>query len=210
MTTISGGRPNSTGIVSIVATETAGPGFVSIVPCDARRALTSNLNFDRAGMTVAALTFVRFDDQGRACVFTSIDTHVVADAQGYLEVAAFDDIVDERLIDTRSGPIPGPRSMTVIRGRAGSTGVVSLVATETQAPGYLQVLPCDARPEATSNVNYDRAGATSNGLTTVEFGADGTACVYTLAPAHLVADLQGYFVGDAFEDIPDRRLLDTR
>jgi CotH kinase protein len=212
VTTISGGRPNETGIVSLVATETSAPGFVAIVPCDAAEPTTSNLNFDRAGMTVSALTFVRFDDRGAACVFTSAATHVVADVQGYLTDGAFDDIDDERLVDTRDGgaPLPAAGSVTVLRGRADSVGIVSLVATQAGAPGFLQVLPCDATPGATSNVNYDHAGATTNGLTTVEFGPDGRACVYTLAPAHIVADVQGYFVGDAFEDVPDRRLLDTR
>ena len=212
ITTISGGRPNETGIVSLVATETSAPGFVAVVPCDASAPKTSNLNFDRAGMTVSALTFVEFDDRGAACVFTSAATHVVADVQGYLAEDAFDDIDDKRLVDTRRGGAAAPAagSFTELRGRADSVGIVSLVATQTQAPGYLQVLPCDATPGATSNVNYDRALATTNGLTTVEFDADGRACVYTLAPAHIVADLQGYFVGDAFEDVPDRRLLDSR
>ncbi len=212
VTTVSGGRPNETGIVSLVATETSAPGFVAIVPCDAASPMTSNLNFDRAGMTVSALTFVRFDDRGAACVFTSAATHVVADEQGYLADDAFDDVADERLVDTRLGgaPAPGARSLTVLRGRADSVGIVSLVATQTQAPGFLQVLPCDATPGATSNINYDRPLATTNGLTTVEFGPTGRACVYTLAPAHIVADLQGYFVDDAFEDVPDRRLLDSR
>ena len=132
--------------------------------------------------------------------------------QGYLAEDAFDDIDDQRLVDTRRGGAVAPAAgtLTELQGRADSVGIVSLVATQTQAPGYLQVLPCDATPGATSNVNYDRALATTNGLTTVEFDADGRACVYTLAPAHIVADLQGYFVGDAFEDVPDRRLLDSR
>ena len=198
--------------MSLVATETSAPGFVAVVPCDATTPTTSNLNFDRAGMTVSALTFIDFDDRGAACVFTSAATHVVADVQGYLAEDAFDDIDDERLVDTRQGgaPAPGAGSFTELRGRADSVGIVSLVATQTQAPGFLQVLPCGATPGATSNVNYDRALSTTNGLTTVEFDADGRACVYTLAPAHIVADLQGYFVGDAFEDVPDQRLLDSR
>ncbi len=212
MTTISGGRPDATGIVSLVATETTAPGYLSIVPCGATSAATSNLNYDRANMTVSALTFVRFDATGRACVFTSAGTHVVADVQGYLAAGAFDDVVDERLVDTRvgGGAARAARTMTAITGRAGTVGIVSLVATEAQAPGYLQVLPCDTTPGATSNINYDRPGATSNGLTTVEFGADGRACVFTLAAAHIVADLQGYFVGDAFADVADTRLLDSR
>ncbi len=212
VTTITGGRPGATGIVSLVATETAAPGFVAVASCGATAPATSNLNFDRAGMTVSALTFVRFDASGTACLFTSAGAHLVADVQGYLGIGAFDDVDDVRLVDTRLGSAPpaSAGSLTPIVGRPNSVGVVSLVATETQAPGYLQVLSCDIAPGATSNVNYDRPGATVNGLTTVEFGADGRACIFSLASSHVVADLQGYFVGDAFEDVTDQRLIDSR
>ena len=98
----------------------------------------------------------------------------------------------------------------MLTGRPNSTAIVSLVATATAGPGYLQVLPCSQPPGTTSNVNYDAAGSSVSGLTTVPFGADGTACVYALTSTHIVADLQGYFEAGAFDDIADTRLLDTR
>jgi hypothetical protein len=57
---------------------------------------------DRAGQTVAGLAFVRFDPQGRACLFNQRATHLVADLQGYLADGAFDDLADVRLLDTRT------------------------------------------------------------------------------------------------------------
>ena len=90
-----------------------------------------------------------------------------------------------------------------------ATGV-SIIATETSGPGWLQVLPCGATPGTTSNVNFDRAGAIVNGLATVPFDNNGTACVYIQASTHVVVDLQGYFDTAAFDDVADQRLLDTR
>lgn len=206
------GRPNATGIVNLVATETDGPGYLAVVPCEAPTPATSNLNYDRAGFViVASLAFVRFDASGSACVYVRTGAHVVADLQAYVNDAGFEDLPDARLIDTRGGPKPGDRSMTVITGRPNSTAVVSLVATESNGPGHLQVLPCNATPGATSNLNYDRAGfVIVNGLTTVQFDAAGQACVFAHTSVHLVADLQGYYAPTAFDDVPDVRLLDTR
>jgi hypothetical protein len=208
--TISGGRPDTTGIVSLVVTEAAGPGFLSIIPCGSTATPTSNLNYDSVGQTTAGLTFVRFDSHGDACVYVLTQAHVVADVQGYLDASGFDDVADTRLADTRSGASPGDGSITVLTGRPGATGLVSLVATAAGGPGFLQVLPCGTSPGSTSNVNYDSAGATVNALAAVEFGTDGTACVFALTATHVVADLQGYFTDGAFDDIPDLRVLDTR
>lgn len=210
VTTITGGRPDTTGIVSLVATGTTAAGFLAAVPCGGGTPDTSNLNWVRADTTVAGLAFVRFDDAGEACVYNLTSTHILADLQGYIDDTGFDDIVDERIVDTRTTGRPGNGSKTVIAGRAGATAIVSLVATAAAGPGYLQVLPCDASPGATSNVNYDAAGASVSGLTTVRFGADGTACVYALTSTHIVADVQGYFEDGSFDDIADQRLIDTR
>lgn len=210
VTKITGGRPDSTGLVNLVATETTGPGFLAVVPCGSSKYATSNLNWVRPSTTVAALSFIRFDAAGEACIYQLSSTHIVADVQGYMVGDAFDDTLDERLIDTRGSARPGDRSLTVLTGRPGTTAIVSLIATETTGPGFLQVLPCGATPGATSNVNYDTRGTTVNGLATVRFAADGTACVYALKATHIVADLQGYFNDGAFDDVADRRLLDTR
>lgn len=208
--TITGGRPDATGIVNLVATDTAAPGFVSVVQCGATAPTTSNVNVDAPGKTVAALAFVRFDATGSACLFTSADAHLVADVQGYLDAGAFDDVADARLLDTRTDGTPLTQQVVTLRGRPGSTAIVSLVATEATAPGFLQALPCDAAPGATSNVNIDRPGATVAALAAVAFGADGTACVFASSPTRIVADLQGYFTAGAFDDIADVRLIDSR
>jgi len=204
------GRPDSTAVLGLVATQTAGPGYLAVVPCDTRTVTTSNLNYDRAEATVSSLAVVRLDASGRACILTSAAAHVVVDLQAYLVDGQFDDVPDQRLLDTRSGARPGDRSLTVLTGRPDATALVSIVATDSTGPGYVQVLPCSATPGATSNLNVDRGGATVNTLTTVRFGSDGTVCLFARTATHLVADVQGYFASGAFDDVPDQRLFDSR
>lgn len=204
------GRPDSTAIVSIAATENVAAGYVQVLPCAAAPGGWANLNTDRAGQIRSALAFVRFDAAGTACVYVQRSTHVVVDLQAYLAPTAFDDVADVRLLDTRSGAMPGSGSMTVLAGRPGQTAVVSLVATESTGPGYLQVLPCDAAPGGSANLNLDSVGQTIQGLAFVRFGSDGRVCVYAQTATHLVADLQGYVAASAFTDVPDQRLVDSR
>ena len=210
-TVVSGGRPNSTGIVSIVATETVGRSYLSIVPCSTTTApTTSNLNWSYTNSVIATSAFMRFDADGKACVYTHEPAHVVVDVQGYLVDTAFDDIVDERLLDTRAGERPADASSTVIHGRPNSSAVISVVAAQTAAKGWLQVVDCAASPGASSNLNFDRPGLVIAGLAVVQFDAAGKACVYTSRSTHLVVDVQGYFTPGAFDDIVDVRVLDTR
>lgn len=207
------GRPNSTSVASLIVTGTTAPGYVQVLPCGAAPGLSSNLNIDAAGQTRSGLVFIRFDDTGRACVYNQTTTHIVVDVQGYMTTIAFDDIPDSRLVDTRLGGTssrPGDGSQTMLAGRPNGTAVVSLVATDTTAPGYVQVLPCGATPGAASNLNVDTPGSTGSGLAFVHFDAGGLACVFTQSAAQLVVDVQGYLANGAFDDLTDVRLLDTR
>lgn len=204
------GTPNRSAVVSLVATGTAGGGYLQALPCTAAAGSTSNLNTDAAGQTRAGLAVVRFDAGGAACVYNSMATHVVVDLQGYLAEGAFDDVTDARLLDTRSGSTPRAGSMAVLRGEPNRSAVLSLVASGSLGSGFLQALPCGSAPGATSNLNLDAAGQTRSGLAIVPFGADGTVCLYTSATTHLLVDLQGYFTAGTFDDIADARLLDTR
>ncbi|MGD9997257.1 MAG: alpha/beta hydrolase [Ilumatobacteraceae bacterium] len=208
--TMIAGRPDSTAVVSLVMTETSAPGYVQVLPCGSAPGGSSNLNADAAGQTRATLAFVRFDAAGQACVFTQRSAHLVVDLQGYMSPGSFDDIADARLVDTRTGVKPADGALTEIVGRPNSTGVVTIVATETAGPGYVQVLPCGAAPGEYSNLNVDRPSETVAGLAFVRFGADGRACLFDQRATHLVADVQGYLADGAFEDVPDQRLLDTR
>ena len=206
------GRPNSTAIVSLVVTDTAGPGFVQVLPCTAPPGESSNLNADRSGETIANLAFVRFDAGGHACVFNQNAAHIVADLQAYVTDGAFDDIADVRALDTRPGGAgkPAGGTQTVETGRANSTAVMSLVATDADGPGFVQSLACGGAAGASSNLNVDDAGQTIANLAFVQFGPSATSCLYNQTATHLVADVQGYLQPGSFDDVDDTRLLDTR
>ncbi len=204
------GLANRTAVVSLVATETTRAGYVQVLPCGAAPGGWSNLNIDAAGQTRAVLAFLRFDAFGRACVFTQHATHLVADLQGYMGAGAFDNITDDRALDTRNGPRPAAGTQVRVTGRPSSTAVVSVVSTENLAAGYLQFLPCGATPGGASNVNTDAAGQTVAGVAFVQFDASGAVCLFTSASSHLVVDVQGYLTAGAFDDVVDDRLLDSR
>lgn len=204
------GRPDSTAIVSIAVTDNAAGGYVQVLPCAAAAGGWANVNTDAPAQIRSGLAFVRFDASGVACVYTQRAAHLVVDLQAYLAPGAIDDVPDVRLLDTRVGAMPAAGARTTITGRPDATAVVSLVATESTGPGYLQVLPCDAAPGATANLNTDAAGQTVQGLAVIRFGADGRACVFTQHPTHVVVDLQAYLTPGTFDDVADVRLLDSR
>lgn len=204
------GRPNSTAIASITLTDSTSAGFVQVLPCGAVPGGSSNLNADAAGQTRAGLVFIRFDAGGTACVHNQMPMHLLVDIQGYMTASSFDDTDDARILDTRIGARPAAASQTEITGRPNSTAVVSLVATNTAAPGFVQVLACGATPGASSNLNVDAAGDTIAALAFVHFDANGRACLFNQQPTDLVADVQGYLADGAFDDVADARLLDTR
>jgi hypothetical protein len=204
------GRPNRSAVVSIVATDTAEPGYLQVLTCGTNGGATSNLNSDLSGQTRAGLAIVRFDDAGRACVYNAMGTHVVVDLQGYLTDNAFDDPVDVRLLDTRNSGRPAAKSVTVVRGAPNRSAVVSLVATRPLSAGWVQALPCNVVPGGTSNLNIDAADQTRSTLAIVPFDANGTTCIYTSVATDVIVDLQGYLATGSFDDIADQRVLDTR
>ncbi|MGI9644184.1 MAG: hypothetical protein ACR2O6_02605, partial [Ilumatobacteraceae bacterium] len=204
------GAPNGLAVVSIVATQSTAAGYLQALPCGAAPGAYSNLNVDRSGQTIANLAIVQLDGAGRSCVFTQGGSHVLVDLQGYLDPGSFT-VSSQRLLDTRAGgaaPVPADGRVGA-SGQANGLAVMSIVATGTQAPGYVQLLGCGEPQGAYSNLNADRAGQTIANLAVRELDGAGQTCVYTQGGAHLVADLQGYLDPSDFD--PElRRLLDTR
>jgi hypothetical protein len=61
-----------------------------------------------------------------------------------------------------------------------------------------------------SNINY-RTGSTVANLVVSKIGADGTVCIFTSSPTHLVVDVDGYFPATtSYQSLDPARLLDTR
>ena len=204
------GRPNSSAFVSLVAVQTEAAGFLQVVECGAARGGFSNNNFDGANQIRSSLSVVRFDAEGEACIYAHSATHIVADLQAYLTDGAVDDIVDTRLLDTRSGPKPAAGSVTKVAGRPNSNGLGSVIAVQTEGAGYVQVIPCDVTPGGNSNLNFERPGQNIVSMAVLPFDENGEACLFTSAATHLVVDVQAYFAPGSFQDIADVRLIDTR
>jgi hypothetical protein len=82
---IAGRLPSANGVVgllaNVVAVNPEAAGFITVYPCSADVPLASTLNY-RAGDVVANNAFAKLSADGRLCVFSRVDTHIVVDVVG--------------------------------------------------------------------------------------------------------------------------------
>jgi hypothetical protein len=209
-------------------------------PCQQDRPEVSSLNA-QAGEVVANNVIAPISPEGTVCFYSSVGTDFVVDIAGWFPGSAgsgatdpFVGLLPERRVDTRSGL--GGRSSQVT---ADSPLVVSVAGVDAKLPdgtptsvpsdaaavavnvtvtqasgqGFATVWPCGTNFPLASNVNYQSLYPTGNGVV-APVGPDGTICIYTNRPAHVIVDLVGYFDG-AVTDVPfvaatPTRLVDTR
>ncbi len=67
--------------LNVTATESNPGGFVTVFPCGSPRPLASNLNL--TGVDTPNLVAAKIGEGGRVCIYTSNDSHFVADLAGY-------------------------------------------------------------------------------------------------------------------------------
>jgi len=205
------GMPNGIAVLSVGVTNTWAGSYFQLLPCDATPGAFSTSNASEAGETIANLAIVQFDAAGKICLYNQNPSDIFVDLQGYLDPSAFTPAV-QRLMDTRQ-PAPKPPveagGRTRFVGQPNGLAVVSIVATGSLAPGYVQALPCGASPGAYSSLNVERSGQTIANLAIVQLDANGESCIYTEGGAHLIVDLQGYLNPATFT-VASQRLLDTR
>lgn len=194
--------------LAVTATEPATDGYVTVFACADGRPASSNLNY-RAGANVPNLVVVGPDPVGSICLFTSADTHLLADLSGTYEWEAGSGYLDEgprRLLDTRNGigapaaPVAAASTTRLtIRARNGEipTAVTAnLTAVDAAGYGYVTAYPCDqGRPEV-SSLNYV-GGQTVAALSTVKLSATGELCLYSYGSTHLLVDLAGTYSASA-------------
>jgi hypothetical protein len=70
-------------VLNVTATETQGPGVVTVYPTGAGRPNASNLNFV-AGQTVPNAVTARLGAGGNICLFTIGSSHLIVDVAGYI------------------------------------------------------------------------------------------------------------------------------
>ena len=234
-----GGVPSagvSAVVLTITATQSGGPGYLTVHPDGTARPVASNLNFV-AGRNVANMVIVPVGANGNVRVANGAgrsSVQVIGDVAGYftagVPVAAgsFHPLPITRVSDTRSGPgaapLPAWTSRVVrVTGLAGvpSSGVgavvVNLTATQSGKPGYLTVTANGTPRPSVSSLNF-ATGATVANLAVIPVGADGRLNVFngSAGTVHVMTDVLGYYQAGnatalgAFHPVAQQRVLDSR
>lgn len=216
--------------VNVTLTNTGGPGFATVWPCDRPKPRTSNINVTASGVTVANAVVARVATSGASagaiCVTPSVSSDVIVDVQGYFTGSGYTGVVPDRFADTRNGEsdtVPNVRAGGVVTvPMAGvrsvpddaTAVVVNATATNTGGPGFLTVWPCDRPRPTASNVNFSSAGATVANAVVAKLAVTGakagTICVFSSERSDVIIDVQGYFTGDDYTGLTPTRTLDTR
>ncbi|MEL0211768.1 MAG: hypothetical protein VW891_14515, partial [Novosphingobium sp.] len=215
--------PNNAGAVALnVATvNPAGPGFVTVWPCEEARPNASNLNFT-AGQIIANGVIAPAGSAGTVCAFSSAATDLIVDLAGWFAGSSFTGLTPTRLLDTRqgTGPIAAGGIAEVDLGGAGlgmpadvTAVALNVTVTETQGPGFITVWPCaQGRPNA-SNLNYLAGKTIANNVLTSP-GASRKICLFASEATHAIVDIAGWVNGDGsestFTGIQPTRIGDTR
>jgi hypothetical protein len=190
-------------LVNLTMTQTDGPGYLTAWAAftGAERPGTSNVNVTRAGATASNMAIVEVAEGGYIEVFSLPEAHVIVDVFGWFPTgSAFTPVEPARLLDTRSGPLPGPGYETVVQvvGTNGvpSQGVAAVVlnftATESAAAGYVTAWPSGQPRGTTSTINVSTAGQTIANHAIVPVGADGAVRLFVSHGTHVIVDLFGW------------------
>jgi hypothetical protein len=197
--------------LNITVTAATGAGFVTVWG-SGDRPITSNLNVERTGQTIANLVLAPIGSDGKVRIYTSGGGHIIADVAAWFgPTSIYRPTGPTRLVDTRNtGTRPVTGSTTEIPITSpGKLAIVNVTATDTTNPGFLTVWGSGSRP-TTSNVNFTRAGMTIPNLAVVPIGDDGKIRVYNDGGSHIIVDLFGTIAGDNVYPHPPERILDTR
>ena len=191
--------------VSIVATGTTAPGFVTVSPGGTSRPEVSNLNYER-GNTVANSAVVKLGASGSIDVYTSAPADIVIDVTGaFVETPAavsagrFVAADPTRVVDTRTSARRGDSEIRVPLPAGVPRDAIALAVSVTAVDaatdgGYLSVYPAGGRRSETSVVNTDEFNRTRANAVFVAVGADGFV-VFRSMETDVLVDLWGWFTG---------------
>ncbi|MCU1396999.1 MAG: hypothetical protein JWN62_108, partial [Acidimicrobiales bacterium] len=195
-------------VLNVTGTGAAAAGYVTVWPCGTPRPTTSNLNI-AAGGTAPNLVMAEIGDAGKVCLYTQSSMDLIADINGYVpEVSYYTPVLPERLLETRTDGQAGytggkPAGGSTIQLTVTGVGVANVPSSATavvlnvtgidpEATGYVTVWPCGTTQPTASNLNLAPGGISPN-LVMSKIGAGGKVCIYTQSPAHLIADINGYW-----------------
>ena len=214
------GHPSGA-VLNVTATESTGPGFVTVWAAGGPRPDSSNLDVEQAGQTVANLVVTPVAADGKVALFAQTATHLVVDLVGVFtddSAAASGDgllvpVAPARLLDTRArAPLSrltgGFRSDLPVAGQGGippsgaGAVIMNLTLTESSDAGFVTAYPAQTALPPTSNVNADRTWQTRANLAVVAVGTNGSVSLYAQRTTQLVADVFGWFTGAPAEPDP--------
>ena len=212
--------------LNVTVTGTEGPGFVTVYPCGQLKEVSS-LNY-AAGATVANAVIAPVSANGTICFHSLAPTHLIVDVNGWFASgSSFTSVTPSRVFDTRPGnsgirPVASTKvsggnilqvKVTDLPGLVPASGVaavsLNVTVTGTEGPGFVTVYPCGQLKEV-SSLNY-AAGATVANAVIAPVSASGEICLFSLAPTHLIVDVNGWFAsGSSFTSVTPSRVFDTR
>ena len=213
--------------VTATSTSTRGRfGFVTVYPCTSTVPDTSSVNF-ADGATVANSVLTPLSANGTVCFTVYGSAHIIADVNGAVMANnGFEPVTPTRRADTRSGlgDVPAVRVggdyilEIPMLGRSGVPGdgvdavTMNLTVTDTSSPigaGYATVYDCGTTPNS-SNLNFTPGDTVANGVI-APLSDTGSICVYVFGAAHVIVDVNGWFVdGEGYQALRPTRLADTR
>jgi hypothetical protein len=217
--------------VTITATETATPGYVTLYPGGTSRPLVSVLN-TRPDRPVANSAIIALGVDGTIERYENVPGDLIVDITGAFVAAAsatagrFVPVATRRLLDTRE---PGPSTGALAAageitvplpdGVAADASAVAINVTSVgeRLPGYLSARPAGTPLQVTSFLNTNGSGQAVAATTIVPVSPSGVT-LYSHGGGHVVVDFLGWFTGASAADSSDglfvpigpQRALDTR
>ncbi|MCU1255205.1 MAG: hypothetical protein JWM83_1504 [Candidatus Angelobacter sp.] len=208
-------------------------GFLTSFPCGQPRPLASTLN-SGDGRVKAAAAIVPAGTNGGLCFFTTNDTELVLDINGYfvpnsdVTALAFYPVTPCRLVDTRlaAGSLGGPslaggaaRTFPILSGPCNLPATaqaysMNFTAVPKEPLSFLTTWPAGQTQPLVSTLNAVTGAVTANSAI-VPAGTSGDISVFVTNNVDLVIDVNGYFAppgtgGLSFYGLTSCRVLDTR
>jgi hypothetical protein len=155
--------------------------------------------------------FAKVGVGGKVCVFTSVDTHLLIDVNGFAPAgSSVSSLVPARLLESRVGEglstvdgeflgggrrAAGSVTEVLVAGRGGvpldaEAVLLNVTAVRPGGPGFATVFPCGDDVPNASNVNFAGGDVVPNAVF-AKVGVGGKVCVFTSVDTHLLIDVNG-------------------
>ena len=205
-------------VLNVTIANPTGAGFLTVFPAGQSLPFASNLNYT-AQQTVPNLVEVGLGPSGQVSLYTTTQTDVVVDLEGYTAPSAsgaglYNPLTPARVCDTRvqsstvpanecngSGPEtlgPGQTKDVQVTGvgpvpAAGVEAVVlNVTVVNPVSIGDVTVFPADKPMPNSSNINYVGGQVIPNRVI-VPVSASGQVALYTTTQTDLIVDVSGWY-----------------